>query len=284
MSRFTLVCPVCSRWGNVTDPTRFEVRGKWEGLPVFKCLGCGSGIQARPLGKPRALAPDLWSRMEVSWRTQFGDERSTAISPVTSQPPARQVTAPTMPVRQLRPLPPPMVPNNPLGLNARAYDALRAVSLDVHQLIALKPGSPVLARMPFEMLVNFSTTNAACALEGIPENLAFEVCAAYTVGILAAEVALNRELNWGVPVDNLPEATKAEARREAQRISAQLLGLDAWKAFNWVPESLRQWLAIVGHSNGTEGRIPEALRDRWDQAHIRVWAAGLARGAQQLSD
>jgi hypothetical protein len=67
-------CPNCNNTGAATiDETgAFEVRGTLEGRPVRRCRACGSGIFLGWLGGAKLSPPDLWKRMEESWRKESG--------------------------------------------------------------------------------------------------------------------------------------------------------------------------------------------------------------------
>jgi hypothetical protein len=71
----SIKCPSCAQQSDVRDEKSYEIRGKWEGWPVCKCLACGAGMTFRPgiTGtKVKPLPPALWQRMEESWSRAFG--------------------------------------------------------------------------------------------------------------------------------------------------------------------------------------------------------------------
>ena len=77
------VCVRCSKTGQIDID--FEIRGKYEGLPVVKCNSCGAGLQIVNPGramfskraKTRLIESDLWVRMT----TKFDSEMKTIVQP-----------------------------------------------------------------------------------------------------------------------------------------------------------------------------------------------------------
>ena len=65
-----LRCPVCDHNGEIKGTDEFfETRGQWQGAPVRRCRGCGSGLIVRGLLRPKAevIPDDLWERMQASF-------------------------------------------------------------------------------------------------------------------------------------------------------------------------------------------------------------------------
>lgn len=77
------VCARCSKTGQIE--IEFEIRGKYEGLPVVKCLSCGAGLQVINPGraifskkaKTRLIDSALWVRMSA----KFDAEMKTIVQP-----------------------------------------------------------------------------------------------------------------------------------------------------------------------------------------------------------
>lgn len=68
-------CPACGARGEVGDDVVFEIRGRFQGRAVQKCLSCGSGIFVKPpLGRTEVIPADLWRKMQERWAQEFGNE------------------------------------------------------------------------------------------------------------------------------------------------------------------------------------------------------------------
>ena len=75
MSR-QITCPLCGNSGdqNGEDSAQsFEVRGRFQGSAVRKCLRCGTGLMVGLFsgiwfGKPSVIPYDLWQKMDTVWR------------------------------------------------------------------------------------------------------------------------------------------------------------------------------------------------------------------------
>lgn len=52
------------------DPA-FDIRGQWKGKPVRMCNSWMAGLTVGVFGT-RPIDPDLWARMQESWRRNFG--------------------------------------------------------------------------------------------------------------------------------------------------------------------------------------------------------------------
>lgn len=68
-------CPSCGARGEVGDDVTFEIRGRFQGRAVQKCLDCGSGIFVKPpLGRTEVIPHDLWQKMQERWSQEFATE------------------------------------------------------------------------------------------------------------------------------------------------------------------------------------------------------------------
>jgi len=71
-------CPKCGAQGDPrSSKGPFEVRGRYRGKAVHKCVECGSGLQLGAFtgvlfGKPTKIPDSTWSRLEDMWYQQFG--------------------------------------------------------------------------------------------------------------------------------------------------------------------------------------------------------------------
>ncbi len=64
-------CPGCARGASPYDNARvgvWEVLGKYNGHPAWKCRHCGTYVQVRPFGMS-VISPEAGSRMEQARRT-----------------------------------------------------------------------------------------------------------------------------------------------------------------------------------------------------------------------
>lgn len=68
-------CPACGARGEIGDDITFEIRGRFQGRAVQRCLSCGSGIFVKPpLGRVEVIPHDLWTQMQERWDEEFGSD------------------------------------------------------------------------------------------------------------------------------------------------------------------------------------------------------------------
>lgn len=68
-------CPACGARGEIGDDVTFEIRGRFQGRAVQKCLKCGTGVFVKPpLGRTEVIPSDLWRKMQERWIEEFGAE------------------------------------------------------------------------------------------------------------------------------------------------------------------------------------------------------------------
>ena len=74
-----IVCPECGNRGEANDErgVRFEMRGKFEGCAVRKCLKCEVGLligafSGGILGRPKVIPLEVWKRMQAMWAEEIG--------------------------------------------------------------------------------------------------------------------------------------------------------------------------------------------------------------------
>lgn len=66
-------CPACGARGELGDDVTFEIRGRFQGRAVQRCLSCGSGVFVKPpLGRTEVIPHDLWMKMQERWDEEFG--------------------------------------------------------------------------------------------------------------------------------------------------------------------------------------------------------------------
>ena len=77
---FKVQCAACGDSGTLgTTGSTFEIRGKYNGYPAVKCLGCGAGMYVSNAGramitkraKTKLIPGDSWKQMCDSWDRMF---------------------------------------------------------------------------------------------------------------------------------------------------------------------------------------------------------------------
>jgi hypothetical protein len=68
-------CPACGARGEVGDDVTFEIRGRFQGRAVQKCLNCGSGVFVKPpFARTEIIPHELWQKMQERWAKEFGED------------------------------------------------------------------------------------------------------------------------------------------------------------------------------------------------------------------
>ena len=96
-----------------------------------------------------------------------------------------------------------------------------------------------------------------------------------------AAAILERNIDWGVVIDNLPEARQNEALRKVRVDIDRLRTIDPLIAVKWLPKAMVAFLYVATDPDGILNKYPRVDSELIHQSIGNMWVAGFAFAALQ---
>ncbi len=233
------------------------------------------------------ITEPLWSKMEQEWQRRFPTSSTPErYTPLEESDSSRHLPPPTV-------VPAPSTStassgsswsavSNPLDLDPVVAEKIRSCPLDVHELMKAKPGPPILNGMTVELLLGVYAATEVAKSYQLPSEFAHDLLGPFTIGVLAAEAVFDSVFDWGPNVDSLAPVERETAMVTAGTAALKLLELNALSVLSWTAPGLKQWFVVASNPEQYGNRYPNIPSNPIPLSMARVWAVGLARGAQQL--